>query len=93
MSSSVHLPEENSWTEHVGVSLIQMEQQSQMGSQQISFALVPHQMDSGNIKVDHESPGLSSLTLGTMSSGSTSSSMEFHGLIEGGSATQTGGFR
>ncbi|GFZ16026.1 hypothetical protein Acr_25g0004350 [Actinidia rufa] len=89
----------SSWTEHVSSplsssSLIQMEQQSQiMGSQQISSALVPHQMDSGNIKMDHENPGLSSLTPGSMSSGNTNSSMELHGLTEGGRATQTGGFK
>ncbi|XP_057477922.1 protein PHYTOCHROME-DEPENDENT LATE-FLOWERING-like isoform X1 [Actinidia eriantha] len=99
MSSPVHIPAASSWTEHVSLplsssSLIQMEQQSQiMGSQQISSALVPHQMDSGNIKMDHENPGLSSLTPGSMSSGNTNSSMELHGLTEGGSATQTGGFK
>lgn len=49
-----------------------------------SQALVPHQLDSGNITVDSESPGLGSQTPLSVGSCSSSPLLELHVITKGG---------
>lgn len=84
--SLIQPPEATGLPEHVGPpplspsSLIEIEQHCRMSSQ----ALVPHQLDSGNITVDSGSPGLGSQTPLSVGSCSSSPPLELHGITKGG---------
>ncbi|XP_059659170.1 uncharacterized protein LOC132305557 [Cornus florida] len=57
-------------------------QMDQMSPHQLNSVMVPQKVDPGNVVADHENPGISSRTLGSVASYKASSSMELRDPIK-----------